>query len=62
MGDQGAGGGIDSGFLPGHERQKSNNETVPSETGVETRSPPVVQQGDQTEFTQPNQGGFPRHF
>ncbi|KAL2020750.1 hypothetical protein VTK56DRAFT_7948 [Thermocarpiscus australiensis] len=39
MGDQGAGGGIES-HMPTHRRQDSGEEPIPSESAPETRSPP----------------------
>ncbi|KAK4221277.1 protein SOK1 [Podospora fimiseda] len=40
MGDQGAGGGIES-HMPTHRRQESNEEPIPTETAPETRNPPA---------------------
>ncbi|KAM7194902.1 protein SOK1 [Naviculisporaceae sp. PSN 640] len=51
MGDQGAGGGIES-HMPTHRRQESGEEPRPTKPTPETRAPPQEKQ----EFTQTRQG------
>ncbi|KAK3320772.1 T-complex protein 11-domain-containing protein [Cercophora scortea] len=53
MGDQGAGGGIES-HMPTHRRQDSTEEPIPTKTTTETRSPPP-KSDQQDQFLQTRQ-------